>query len=93
MAAPACRLSRLLAFLDPRLCRSPLVVEPHSAEVTWNEWEEILAALPTGPLRERLVGENGVHRELDRTRLSEALKAGVSIAGARLVRGQHVRVG
>ena len=64
-----------------------------SAEVTWNEWEEILSALPTGPLRERLIGENGVHRELDRARLSEALKAGVTVAGARLVRGQHVRIG
>ena len=64
-----------------------------SAEVTWNEWEEILAVLPTGPLRERLLGENGVHKDLDRTRLSEALKAGVSVAGARLVRGQHVRIG
>ncbi len=64
-----------------------------SAEATWNEWEEILAALPAGPLRERLTGENGVHRELDRPRLSEALKAGVTVAGARLVRGQHVRIG
>ena len=64
-----------------------------SAEVTWNEWEEILAVLPAGPLRERLIGESGVRKELDRVRLAEALKAGVTIAGARLVRGQHVRIG
>jgi hypothetical protein len=63
------------------------------AEVTWNEWEEILAALPAGPLRERLTAGNGVRRELDRARLAEGLKAGVTVAGTRLVRGQHVRIG
>ena len=63
------------------------------AEVTWNEWEEILAALPVGPLRERLTGESGVRQELDRARLAEALRGGVTVPGACLVRGQHVRVG
>jgi hypothetical protein len=63
------------------------------AEFTWNEWEEIMAALPDGLLRERLARGNGVRRELDRARLAEALKAGVTVAGARLVRGQHVRIG
>jgi len=63
------------------------------AEVAWNEWEEIMAALPDGLLRERLTGGNGVRRELDRARLAEALKAGVTVSGARLVRGQHVRIG
>jgi Siphovirus Gp157 len=71
----------------------PDIFHKVSAEVTWNEWEEILAALPAGPLKERLIGEDRVHRELDRARLSEALKAGVSIAGARLVRDQHMRIG
>lgn len=71
----------------------PDIFHTVSAEVTWNEWEEILAALPTGPLRERLIGENGVHKEMDRARLSEALKAGATVAGARLARGQHVRIG
>jgi hypothetical protein len=71
----------------------PDIFQKVSAEVAWTEWEEILAALPAGPLRERLIGESGAWKELDRVRLAEALKAGVTIAGARLVRGQHVRIG
>lgn len=36
--------------------------------------------------------DSGARKELDRARLTEALKDGVTVAGARLVRGQHVRL-
>jgi hypothetical protein len=61
-------------------------------EVSWDEWRQILDTMPPGPLRERLSGERGVEKALDRTRLADAMRSGVVITGARLVRGQHLRI-
>ena len=63
-------------------------------EITWPEWLEILDALPRGCLRERLINGEGrfVEKELQRAILSDALARGEVIAGAALVKGNHVRL-
>jgi hypothetical protein len=63
-------------------------------EVTWPEWIEILAALPQGPLRDRLreVGGKAVQKELQRGILADALARGEAITGVSLVKGNHVRL-
>lgn len=63
-------------------------------EVTWQEWIEILAALPQGPLRDRLreVGGKAVQKELQRGILADALARGEAVTGVSLVKGNHVRL-
>jgi len=63
-------------------------------EVTWPEWIEILAALPQGPLRDRLreVGGKAVQKELQRGILADALARGEAVTGVSLVKGNHVRL-
>lgn len=60
--------------------------------MTWGEWQDVQRSLPSGPLRERLTREAANTALIDRTRIDEALKAGQTVAGARLVRGRHVRI-
>lgn len=61
--------------------------------VPWSEWQEIISSLPDGSLRSNLEAATHTHSCVDRARLVEALKAGAEIPGARLIRGQHVRLG
>jgi len=63
-------------------------------ELTWPEWFEILNALPSGDLRDRLLQAEGslVQKELYRDILSDALARGEFVGGATLVRGYHVRL-
>ena len=63
-------------------------------DLTWAEWTEILEALPAGTLREGLtVGEGKfIEKELQRGILADALARGEVIAGATLVKGNHVRL-
>lgn len=63
-------------------------------ELSWPEWHEILESLPPGGLRDRLRDAEGrsVQKELQRGILSDALARGETIAGASLVKGNHVRL-
>ena len=63
-------------------------------DLPWTEWDEILASLPQGPLRDRLRVAEGrsVQKELQRGVLADALARGESINGTTLVKGQHVRL-
>jgi len=63
-------------------------------EITWPEWIELLETLPRGPLRERLLNGEGkiVQKELQRGVLSDAIMRGEEVAGAILVKGNHIRL-
>jgi len=63
-------------------------------DLPWTEWEEVLASLPPGPLRDRLRVAEGrsVQKELQRGVLADTLARGENVNGATLVKGQHVRV-
>lgn len=63
-------------------------------EISWQEWVEILQALPQGPLRDRLASGEGkfVQKELQRGTLSDALARGEVVEGVALVKGNHVRL-
>ena len=54
-------------------------------------WEEFLSYVPEGPLLKDLQQASQVS-DIDRARISNALKAGQIVPGARLVRGQHIRL-
>jgi hypothetical protein len=58
----------------------------------WPEWRQLLAAVPISPIRYRLEASEQSGKAVDRIRLADALKSGQVIPGARLVRGQHVRL-
>lgn len=66
-----------------------------SVTIALPEFQELLNHLPVEhPLRERLTpdGDGLAKRELDNTRLRFALASGISIQGAELRRGHHVRL-
>lgn len=54
-------------------------------------WEEFLSYLPEGTLLKEFQEASQVS-DIDRARISTALKAGQIVPGARLVRGQHIRL-
>jgi outer membrane murein-binding lipoprotein Lpp len=58
----------------------------------WPRWEELLSHVPEGTLLRELRRQALETRDLDRGRVSEALKAGHVVPGARLSRGKHVRL-
>jgi hypothetical protein len=63
-------------------------------ELTWPEWREIVAALPSSALRDHLGAADGktVQKELQRGILSDALARGETITGVTLIKGHHVRL-
>ena len=63
-------------------------------DLPWTEWDEILASLPQGALRDRLRAAEGrsVQKELQRGVLADTLARGENVNGATLVKGQHVRL-
>lgn len=63
-------------------------------DLPWTEWDEILASLPQGALRDRLRAAEGrsVQKELQRGVLADTLARGENVDGATLVKGQHVRL-
>lgn len=63
-------------------------------DLTWPEWHEIVDALPSCALQERLRSFEGtaVQKELQRGVLSDALARGEAVEGAALVRGSHIRI-
>jgi hypothetical protein len=66
-----------------------------SATIALPEWQELLNHLPEEhPLRARLASDgNGmVKREPDNAKLRTALASGVTVQGAQLRRGRHVRL-
>ena len=63
-----------------------------SLTLSWPEWRELLSVVPAGTLHSRLLQCETDGKSIDRVRLTEALKAGQTVPGARLVRGQHVRL-
>jgi hypothetical protein len=60
--------------------------------IPWLRWEELLSYVPEGALRSDLVRQASGGNDLDRSRISEAIKAGQIVPGARLIRGQHIRL-
>jgi hypothetical protein len=66
-----------------------------SVTISASEWHELLNHLPENhALRARLArdGNDSMKREPDNTKLRSALASGISIQGAVLRRGQHVRL-
>jgi hypothetical protein len=63
-----------------------------SLTLSWPEWRELLSFVPAGTLHSRLLQWECDGKSIDRVRIIEALKAGHTVPGARLVRGQHVRL-
>ena len=63
-------------------------------DLPWTEWDEILASLPQGALRDRLRAAEGrsVQKELQRGVLADTLARGENLNGATLEKGQHVRL-
>lgn len=72
------------------------VVLPQFQSVTltlsWLEWKQVLAVVPDGTLRSKLLDLEAAGRALDRARITDTLKSGQTVSGARLIRGQHVRL-
>jgi hypothetical protein len=58
----------------------------------WPRWEELLAYIPEGTLLDELRWQASHASNIDRARVSEALKAGQAVPGARLSSGQHIRL-
>ena len=63
-----------------------------SLTLSWAEWRELLSIVPAGTLHSKLLQCETDGKSIDRVRLTQALKAGQTVPGARLVRGQHVRL-
>jgi hypothetical protein len=63
-----------------------------SLTLSWPEWRELLSIVPAGTLHSRLLQCECDGKSIDRVRIIEALKAGHTVPGARLARGQHVRL-
>ena len=63
-------------------------------EIAWPEWREVVEALPSGALRDRLQDAEGkaVQKDLQRGVLADALARGQEIPGVALVKGSHVRL-
>jgi hypothetical protein len=60
--------------------------------LSWSEWQQLLSVVPVGPLRSKLLAPESGASSIDRARMVDALKGGQSVPGARLIRGQHVRL-
>ena len=58
----------------------------------WPRWEELLAYIPEGTLLDELHRQASHASTIDRARVSDALKAGQPVPGARLSRGHHIRL-
>jgi hypothetical protein len=76
------------------VARIPVSFYRGRIELAWPEWVEVLASLPSGPLRERLSAGEGrfIQKELQRGILSDALARGEAIPRAMLVKGHHIRL-
>jgi hypothetical protein len=89
-------LTRAKNSCDSLVMHEGALVPPAFHRITvsfaWDEWKMVLDALPPSPLAERLADESAVTKEIDRTRLSDALQSGASIQGVELVRGHHIRL-
>ena len=58
----------------------------------WSDWQQLLSVVPVGPLHSKLLESENEGKSIDRARIVEALRSGQTVPGARLVRGQHVRL-
>ena len=58
----------------------------------WSDWQQLLSVVPVGPLHSKLLDSENDGKSIDRARIVEALRSGQTVPGARLIRGQHVRL-
>ena len=74
----------------------PIAVNPVFQTVTltlsWPEWQELSSLVPEGSLYSKLFDCEKNGKSIDRARIADALQSGQTVLGARLVRGQHVRL-
>ena len=77
--------------LDDCVPVSP-VFQNVTISLPWIVWCHLCQVLPHGELKDFVTDPAASSTSVDRARIAETLRAGQPVAGARLVRGQHVRL-